>query len=207
VKPGRAAHLVVGWVRLYTRGLPAATAERRLEEIEADLHDHVECERDVGTGDRRVALGILSRMLRGVVADAAWRADLVRPRTAYRSAMAMTIGTPLFLLWLMGAVGVIGVEGDPADLMYLGVLAVGAVGALIARFRPRGMARALVATAGAQALVAAIVLVAGKHEAPISSVFEILGLNGMFIALFLGAARLFRHAAGRRPPTDTERER
>ena len=66
--------------------------------------------------------------------------------------------------------------------MYVGVLAVGVVGAVIARFRPNGMARALLATALAQALVAVIALIAGKHQLPLSSVSEILGLNGLFVA-------------------------
>ena len=61
------------------------------------------------------------------------------------------------------------------------------------------MARALLATALAQALVAVIALIAGKHEAAISSVSEILGLNGIFVALFIGSAWLFRHAARTQP--------
>ncbi|HYP48921.1 MAG TPA: hypothetical protein VEQ61_09825 [Thermoleophilaceae bacterium] len=115
--------------------------------------------------------------------------------SAYRAAIAVALGTALLLVWLMGAVGVIGEEGDRADLMYFGVLAVGIAGAVIARLRPRAMARALVATALAQALVAGVALVAGKHEAPISSVGEILGLNALFVGLFLGSAWLFRQAA------------
>ena len=82
------------------------------------------------------------------------------------------------------------------------MLAVGIIGAIVARFRPEGMARALLATALAQALVAVIALIAGKHEAPISSVSEILGLNGFFVALFVGSAWLFRHAALKRPRVD-----
>ena len=35
----------------------------------------------------------------------------------------------------------------------------------------------------------------GKHEAEYSSVFGILGLNGMFAAFFAGSAWLFRTAA------------
>jgi len=120
-------------------------------------------------------------------------------RTAYRSAVCLALAAALLLLWLMGAVGVIGVEGDRADLMYFGVLGVGTIGAIIARFRPHGMARALSATAVAQASVAVIALIAGKHESPISSVAEILGLNGIFIALFLGSAWLFRRAAREQP--------
>ena len=95
-----------------------------------------------------------------------------------------------------------GRTGDRANLMYVGVLAVGIVGAVIARFRPDGMARALLAMALAQALVAVIALIAGKHQAPISSVSEILGLNGLFVALFIGSAWLFRHAARKQPPAD-----
>ena len=116
---------------------------------------------------------------------------------AYRAALDVALAAALILVWAVGAVGVIGEDGDRADLMYGGVLAVGIVGAVIARFRPDGMARALLATALAQALVAAIALIAGKHQAPISSVSEILGLNGFFVALFTGSAWLFRHAARR----------
>jgi hypothetical protein len=120
---------------------------------------------------------------------------------AYRMAVGIAVAAGLMLLWLIGAVGIIGVEGDPADLMYFGVLGVGALGALMARFRPGEMARVLVAMAVAQALVTVIALIAGKHQAPISSAFEIVGLNGFFIALFLGSAWLFRHAANRERAT------
>ena len=120
--------------------------------------------------------------------------------TAYKSAVGLAIATPFLLVWMIGAVGVLGVDGDPADLMYIGVLAVGIIGAIIARLQPRGMARALFATALAQALVAVIALFAGMHQAPYSSVGEILGLNGFFVALFLGSAWLFRRAAREQPP-------
>lgn len=116
--------------------------------------------------------------------------------TAYRSAAAVALGTAMFLLWAMGAVGVIGVEGDRADLMYLGVFAVGAAGAVVARLQADGMARAMWVTAAATIVVGVIALALGKHEAAHSSVLEILGLTGMFTALFGGSAWLFRRAAG-----------
>ena len=50
------------------------------------------------------------------------------------------------------------------------------------------------------ALTAVIALIAGKHHSPVSSVSEILGLNGFFAALFLGSAWLFRNAAQQRTP-------
>ena len=256
--PERMAEMVARWVRFYTRDLPGPIAQRRINELDADVHDHIAHERTRGTSDRRIALSILSRMVRGLPADTSWRGrhaearasrparrvvlatalilsvplaamqftdevawgvfdfavagvllggtgllyQLVARRAgniAYRAAVGVALAAALFLVWLVLAVGVIGETGDPADLMYVGVLAVGFIGAIIARFQPHGMERALIATALAQALVAVIALVAGKHQAPISSVFEILGLNGLFVALFIGSACLFRHAARKQP--------
>jgi hypothetical protein len=71
--PERALELVARWVRFYTRALPTPTAQRRVDEIGADLHDHIAHERARGTSDRRIALNILSRMARGMTADASWR--------------------------------------------------------------------------------------------------------------------------------------
>lgn len=71
--PERAAELVARWVRFYTRELPTPIAQRRADEIEADLHDHIAHERANGISDRRIALGIASRMVRGLAADVSWR--------------------------------------------------------------------------------------------------------------------------------------
>jgi hypothetical protein len=213
--PERMAKLVARWVRFYTRELPTPIAQRRINEIDADLHDHIAHERAYGTSDRRIALSILSRMVRGLAADVSWRGQhtkattdqpstpeeaMKKHKTAYRSAVTVALAAALILVWLMGAVGIIGVEGDRADLMYFGVLAVGIIGAIIARFQPHGMARALFATALAQALVAVIALIAGMQHASYSSVSEILGLNGFFVALFVGSAWLFRYAAREQLP-------
>jgi len=113
--------------------------------------------------------------------------------TAYRAAVGLALAVAFILAWVSLAVGIIGSEDDPANLMYVGVLAVGIIGAVIARFRPHGMARALFATALAQALVAVIVLIFGLGL-PWSPPVEILALNGFFIALFVGSALLFRYA-------------
>lgn len=118
--------------------------------------------------------------------------------TAYRSAVGVALAAAFILVWVNGAVGIIGSEDNDANLMYYGVLAVGIIGALIARFQPRGMARALFATALAQALVAVIALIAGMGY-PWSGPLEILVLNGFFVALFVGSAWLFRRAAAERP--------
>jgi hypothetical protein len=109
--PERMAELVGRWVRYYTRDLPASIAERRVDEIDADLHDHVEHERTDGISERRIALGIASRMARGLAADVAWRRRQVRlaapystlektmkaSKAVYRSAVRVAIGVALVL--------------------------------------------------------------------------------------------------------------
>ncbi|MBD2104300.1 hypothetical protein [Leptolyngbya sp. FACHB-261] len=118
--------------------------------------------------------------------------------TAYRAGSGLALVAAFLLVWLSLGVGIIGKDGDPANLMYFGVLAVGIIGAIIARLQPQGMSRALFATALAQALVAAIALIAGLGL-PWSGPAEILLLNGFFIALFAGSGWLFRRSAGGRP--------
>ena len=112
----------------------------------------------------------------------------------YRLAVGVALVAALMLVWLSLGVGIIGRDGDPANLMYFGVLAVGIIGALVARFRPRGMARALVATALAQTLVGMIAIFGGLGR-PWSGALELLCLNGFFVALFVGSAWLFLRAA------------
>lgn len=117
---------------------------------------------------------------------------------AYRFAIGVALAAALILIWLSLGVGIIGRDGDPANLMYFGVLAVGIIGAFIARFRPRGMARALLAMALAQTVIFLIALIA-RLGYPYSGPLELLGLNGFFVALFAGSAWLFRRAA-QQPP-------
>lgn len=117
--------------------------------------------------------------------------------SAYRAAAGLALSAAFLVVWLSFGVGIIGADGDPANLMYIGVLAVGIVGALAARFQPRGMARTMLAAALAQALVAVIALIA-RLGYPYSGPLEIVGLNGFFVALFIGSAWLF----GRAAPTD-----
>lgn len=110
--------------------------------------------------------------------------------TAYRAAVGVAIVAAFLLTWVNGAVGI---TDSDADGTYLGVVAIGIIGAFLARFRPRGMARAMLATAVAQALVGVIALIAGIVPAH-NSVFEVLAITGFFVALFAGSALLFREA-------------
>lgn len=115
--------------------------------------------------------------------------------TAYPTAVGVAVVTALVLIWINLSVGIVGSEDDPANLMYGGVLAVGILGALVGRFRPRGMARAMVATALAQALAGVLALVAGRGSAGANSPGPVLVLTIMFAGLWLLSAWLFQRAA------------
>ena len=119
--------------------------------------------------------------------------------STYRAGAALAAATALFLVWTIGAVGLIGAEGDPFDAIYGVVIGIGVIGAVVARFQPQGMARALSATAIAQALVVVIALLVGKQHSPVSSVAGIAGVNGFFVALWVLAAGLFRAASDPSP--------
>lgn len=73
MSPERATAFVAKWVQLYTANLPASEAHRRREEISADLADHIAHHRSAGVPEERIAREILSRMLRGALADVSWR--------------------------------------------------------------------------------------------------------------------------------------
>lgn len=107
---------------------------------------------------------------------------------AYRAAVAVAMGAAFLMTWANLAVGIIGDEDNLLNLLFFGVLALGVVGAVIARFRPAGMARALVAMALAQALIAVIALITQAGLAPVV-------LAAAFTAPWLASAWLFRKAA------------
>lgn len=110
---------------------------------------------------------------------------------AYRAAAGVALSAAFLLVWINLAVGVIGAEDNPANLIFAGVLAVGVGGGAIARFRAPGMARALVATAVAQAGVAVIVMFRGLSDAPNAFV----GATVFFVTTWLLSAWLFDRAA------------
>jgi hypothetical protein len=123
---------------------------------------------------------------------------------AYRAATCIALAAAFILIWMNLAVGLIGSEDHPANLMYGGVLAICATGAIIARLQPRGMARALFATALAQFLVPVIALIIWKPPMTVG-VAKVFVLNAFFVLLFAASAMLFLRAAlknnGRRVET------
>lgn len=176
--PERMAQLVARWVRVYTRDLPTPIAQRRVDEIEADLHDHIAHERANGTSDRRIALGIASRMLRGLAADAAWRGRhakaAARPstlekamktsRTLYRSAVRVALGVALILsLPLVAMLITDEVVWSLADFVLAGVLLATIGVALELAVRKAGN---LPAALGIAALGVAAALLGEADDAP-----------------------------------------
>jgi hypothetical protein len=116
------AKLVAWWVRFYTRDLPTPIAQRRINEIDADLHDHIAHARAQGTSDRRIALSILSRMARGLPADASWRRARPlkgSPMKSLLAILAIAIGVAAIVLG--------GIDDAPGPQV-LGVLLVVGVG-------------------------------------------------------------------------------
>lgn len=131
-----------------------------------------------------VAMGALLFAACAAYELAAW----LSVNRAYRAAAGIAIATGFLTVWVNLAVGMIGDEGNPWNLLFAGVLGVALVGALVARLRAGGMARAMTATALAQALVAAVALVAGWDPRG-------AGFAMGFAAPWLLSAALFRMAA------------
>jgi hypothetical protein len=118
--PERMAELVARWVRFYTRDLPTPIAQRRIDEIDADLHDQIAHERGNGLSDRRIARDIASRMVRGLAADVAWRGREAKV-PAHLSTLEETMKTnkPLFRSGIRVAIGVALILSLPAVAMLI----------------------------------------------------------------------------------------
>jgi hypothetical protein len=156
--PETMARLVARWVRLYTRNLPTPVAQRRIEELDADLHDQIAHQRSEGTADGRIARSIAARMLRGIAADVAWRRrSNAGAETAARSAVRVALATACVLLVPLVAMQITdGVDWNLADFVIAGVL-LGGTGLLLelAVRKPRNrIYRAVTAAIGLAAIVA-----------------------------------------------------
>jgi hypothetical protein len=117
---------------------------------------------------------------------------------SYRLGAGLALLTSFLIVWANLAVGIIGSENNPANSLYFLVILLGVAAAAIERFRPAGMARAMVVTSvahmGATAVAALLI---GSDEilaGPALRAPEIVG-NTLFAGLFLGSAWLFRAAA------------
>jgi hypothetical protein len=181
------------WYRKLLRFYSKPHRERFAESMEQTFHDLLRERSDAGRGIFAGALwifietfaGITRERIRGFTMQTMTRAK-EGGAFGYRAGVGVAATAALLLIWLSVALGT--EDDNSGGLIYLGVLVLG-VGTVVARLRPQGMARALFATAVAQALVAGIAMIAwGQYV-------ELLLLNGFFIALWVGSALLFRRAA------------
>jgi hypothetical protein len=140
----RAAGIVVRWARFYTRRLPAPIAERRVGEITADLHDHIAHEQARGAGDRRIALSVLSRMVRGLAADASWRGRIRPWGEDIMKSIAVVFAVAVAVAVIGVAAILYGSDDDAPGLVLIGLLLiVGAIALGMRTAHRRGRARGL----------------------------------------------------------------
>lgn len=194
--PERMAGLVTRWVRFYTRNLPASVAERRRDELAADLHDHIAHERSRGTADHSLALGIAARMARGLAADASWRRETIArtrkdvrsmSRPAYRSAVRVALATAsILLIPLVGMLLSEDVRWSVADFVFAAIL-LGGTGLLLelAVRKPRNV----LARAAAIAVALAAVVFGNADDAPGLVLFGCLVILGTVALAFRTAQR------------------
>ena len=121
--------------------------------------------------------------------------EFVARRTSsatYRAAVIVALAGAFLLVWSNAAVGI--TDNTDVDGLYASVLAIGILGAVVARFRPRGMAIAMGATALALAMLGVGALLTNA-VAPHNTAIEMLAIHGFFVALFAASAWLFWQAA------------
>lgn len=122
-------------------------------------------------------------------------------RICYRSAVAVWLAASFLQVWTNLAVGIVGDTDNPQNQGFFGVVVAAAACAFVARLQPAGMARAMLATAGVQALLGLMVA-----TAPITAKVDPLGAAGVatvttfFVTLWLISAALF-HRSAKADPT------
>lgn len=118
---------------------------------------------------------------------------------AYRLGAGLALLATFLLIWFNAAVGIIGDEDNPANLMFGGVIVLALTGAIIARFRARGMMRAMFVAAGANALIAPIELLVRAGEGAPLWPENVIGLCGFLTGLWALSGACFRGAADAAP--------
>jgi hypothetical protein len=153
-----------------------------------------------------MALAVDALIIVGAIVYAATN----RHTAAYRWAMGLALAATFILFWMIGAVALLGPElgRNTADLIYFAVPTVAVIGAVIARFKPHGMALAMLAAAVAVMALPPIVVAGFTPLSPNTAgelfPYGLLLFHSPFAALFLGSAWLFRKCARQRPPAATQ---
>lgn len=134
------------------------------------------------TGGDFLIFGVMLALVCGAL-EIAFR---VGRNNAYLAASAVAVGTAFLITWANLAVGIVGNENNPLNLIYFGVIGIAFIGALVARFRAKGMSRAMIVTAIAQASTAAITFAQG-HATFVAA--------GVLAAFWMVSSALYAKAA------------
>lgn len=92
--------VVLAWVKFYTAAMPTPVAAERREELLADVHEQVDDAFAAGVRPSRLSRLLVGRMLRGAVADVAWRAQVEADLTG-RSALLARPGAVITALGML----------------------------------------------------------------------------------------------------------
>jgi len=115
--------------------------------------------------------------------------------TAYQLGAAVALAASVLQVWINFAVGIVGSNDNPANQGFFGIVVTAAACAFVARLRPDGMARAMLAVAGVQALLALAVATAPSTARDPMGAAGVLALSSFFVALWLTSAALFHRSA------------
>ena len=113
-------------------------------------------------------------------------------RGVYWAGVGVAVFVSLFQMWVNLAVGIVGNEDNPANQGFFGVVVTAMACAFVARFRAGEMARAMLAVAGVQALLALMLATAPANARDVQ---PILVLSGAFVLAWLLSAGLFWRSA------------
>jgi len=117
-------------------------------------------------------------------------------RIPYRLGAAVALGASLLQVWMNLAVGIVGREDNPVNLGFYLIVLTAAACAFTARLRADGMARAMLAVAAVQTLLALVIATAPSTvRDDAKGPLGVLVLSGGFVALWLLAAALFHKSA------------
>ncbi len=112
---------------------------------------------------------------------------------AYRTGVIVTLATMFLLIWSNAAVGFIGSGMNFANILYAALVVVPVAGGIITGFKAKGMFSTIIVTAIAQAFITLIVFASGMVGEDEQAAIPVI--NALFVALWIGAALLFREAS------------
>lgn len=116
-------------------------------------------------------------------------------QNAYRLGAGVALAVSFLQVWMNLVVGIVGSNDNPVNQGFFGVVVTAAACAFVARFRPDGMTRAMLAVAGVQTLLAIAVATAPSTALDPMGATGVLLLSGLFVLLWLASAALFHRSA------------